>query len=244
AGERLRPQELAKIASIGLDRVACRQRLKVAIASTGDELIRPGAAYAPGRVYDSNHYLLSSLLTTAGTDVVDLGILPDDPVVVRETLLSAGESVDILFTTGGASRGEEDHVVATLAEYGTLHAWQLAVKPGRPLAFGRIGDAAFLGLPGNPVAVMICFLLYARPMLAMLEGARWHPPQRYRIPAGFAIARKKPDRREFLRGWIEMEHGTAVLKRFPRDGSGLISSLTAADGLIEIAEEVTEVAEG
>jgi molybdopterin molybdotransferase len=127
---------------------------------------------------------------------------------------------------------------------GTLHAWQIAVKPGRPLAVGQIGDCIFFGLPGNPVAVFVTFLLYARPMLARLQGARWHEPRRFPLPAGFAMPKKKADRREFWRGWIEQEAGRPVLRKFARDGSALISGLRRAEGLIEVAEEVTEVSPG
>ena len=245
AGIRLRPQDLAAAASVGAASLRCRTRLRVALISTGDEIVRPGMPLTTGQVYDSNHYLLRALLETTDASVSDLGILPDRADTVRATLQDAAASHDVIMTTGGASRGEEDHIVATVSEFGRLHAWQLAIKPGRPLVFGQMGDTVFLGLPGNPVAVMVCFLLYARPMLAALQGAHWREPRRYPVPAGFAIARKKPDRREFLRGWIEDDgKGGIRAMKFDRDGSGLISSLRAADGLIEIAEETTSVAIG
>ena len=245
AGIRLRPQDLAAAASVGAASLICRTRLRVALISTGDEIVRPGMPLATGQVYDSNHYLLRALLETTDASVSDLGILADRADIVRTTLQDAAASHDVIMTTGGASRGEEDHIVATVSEFGRLHAWQLAIKPGRPLAFGQMGDTVFLGLPGNPVAVMVCFLLYARPMLAALQGADWREPRRFPVPAGFAIARKKPDRREFLRGWIEDDgKGGVRAMKFDRDGSGLISSLRAADGLIEIAEETTGVAVG
>jgi molybdopterin molybdotransferase len=243
-GTRLRPQELAAVASLGIGSIACYARLKVALVSTGDEIIRPGTAIRSGQVYDSNHFLLRALLQTVDAEVRDLGVLPDHADVVSTALREAAKTCDVILTTGGASRGEEDHVVECIAREGTLHAWQLAVKPGRPLGFGRLGDAVFLGLPGNPVAAMVCFLFYAQPMFAHLQGARWQPPTRFMVPAGFSIEKKKPDRREFLRGWVEETGDGPQLRRFPQDGSGLISSLRAADGLIEIAEEVTEVAQG
>lgn len=173
AGIRLRPQDLAAAASVGAATVFCRTRLRVALISSGDEIVRPGTALATGQVYDSNHYLLSALLETVDAEVSDLGILPDRAEAVRAALQDAAASHDVIMTTGGASRGEEDHMVATISEFGRLHAWQLAIKPGRPLVFGQMGDTVFLGLPGNPVAVMVCFLLYARPMLAALQGADW-----------------------------------------------------------------------
>ena len=245
AGSRLRPQELAAIASLGIDRVRCFERLKVALVSTGDEIVRPGEPLGPGGVYDSNHFLLRGLLESVDAEVTDLGVLPDRADVVSQTLNDAADSHHVILTTGGASRGEEDYIVEAVLSLGKLHAWQLAVKPGRPLAFATLKDAVFLGLPGNPVAAMVCFLFYAQPMFALLQGATWRPPLRFRVPAGFEVKKKKPDRREFLRGWIETDDaGEPMLVRYPQDGSGLISSLRAADGLIEIEEPVTAVARG
>ena len=244
AGTRLRPQELAAIASTGRDRIRCYRRLKVALISTGDEVVRPGEPLGFGQVYDSNHHLLRGLLDTAGSQAVDFGILPDDEAVVRRAIRQAADECDVILSTGGASRGEADYIVEAMQALGSLHAWQLAVKPGRPLAMGQIGDTVFFGLPGNPVAVFVTFLLYARPMLARLQGAACREPRRFPLPAGFAIANKKPDRREFWRGWIEEEEGRLVLKKFARDGSALISGLRQADGLIEVPEETTDVRPG
>ncbi len=245
AGERLRPQELAAIASLGIDRVTCYERLRVALVSTGDEIIRPGTPFRPGAVYDSNHFLLRALLQTVDAEVHDMGVLADDAGVVERALHDAAQNCHVILTTGGASRGEEDHVVECIAREGTLHGWQLAIKPGRPLGFGRLGDAVFLGLPGNPVAAMVCFLLYAQPTFAHLQGTLWRAPVRFQVAAGFAIDNKKPDRREFLRGWIDKDDNAGpVVRRYDRDGSGLISSLRAADGLIEIPEAVTSLKEG
>lgn len=244
AGCRLRPQELGAIASTGRDRIRCYRPLKVALVSTGDEIVRPGTPLSFGKVYDSNHVLLLGLLRTMAAEAVDFGVLPDDATAVRQAIGRAAVECDVILSTGGASRGEADHIVSTIQDLGTLHAWQIAVKPGRPLAMGQIGDCVFFGLPGNPVAVFVTFLLYARPMLARLQGAEWHEPRRFPLPAGFAMAKKKPDRREFWRGWIEEDAGQLVLRKFARDGSGLISGLRQAEGLIEVAEEVTEVKPG
>src|SRR5690606_15820477 len=199
----------------------------------------------PGQVYDSNHFLLSALLETVDAEAHDLGVLPDDEDTVREAIARAATGHDVIVTTGGASRGEEDHVITAIDALGHRHLWQIAVKPGRPMSFGQIGDTVFLGLPGNPVAVMVCFLLYARPMLMALQGAAWQEPARYTVAAGFDVAQKKPDRREFYRGWLEHgPDGRPIARKFARDGSGLISSLRAAHGLIEIPEETTAFAEG
>jgi molybdopterin molybdotransferase len=244
ATRRLRPQDIAAIASVGRSSVLCRRPLRVALLSTGEELRRPGVELAQGQVYDSNHHMLRSLLAQTPAQVIDYGILADEVSTVRETIGKAAAAADVLISTGGASRGDADHIVAAMLALGRLHAWQLAVKPGRPLAIGQIGDTVFLGLPGNPVAVFTTFLLYCRPMLAALGGEAWRPPQRYRVAAGFQIGRKKAGRREFWRGWIEEEDEGPLLRKFDRDGSGLISGLTRATGFIEVAEEVTRVEEG
>ena len=242
AGTRLRPQELAGIASTGLNKIPCAKRLRVAVFSTGDELVQPGEKIDHGQVYDSNAPMLRGLIESTGADCIDLGVLRDDADIVRQSLLEASKDYDLLLTSGGASRGEEDHVVETLNELGQLHMWQIAVKPGRPMSFGQIEGCAFAGLPGNPVAVFVCFLLYVRPIILRLSGGRWPEPNRYRIAAGFQIDKKKTGRREFLRGATELdEKGNLRVQKFPRDGSGLISSLQFADGLIELDEGISEV---
>ncbi len=245
AGTRLRPQDIAAIASTGTARVEVWRPVRVALVSTGDEIRRPGNPLPAGGVYDSNHYLLSGLLAGFGAEIDDLGILPDDPATLRRTLAGAAATHDAIVTTGGASRGEEDHMVGAIDALGTRHMWQLAIKPGRPMNFGQIGDCVTLGLPGNPVAAMICCLLYVRPVLSVLGGGAFLEPRRFQVPAAFSVARKKPDRREFYRGILGTDaRGRTVVRKFARDGSGLITSLREADGLIEIAEETTQVAEG
>jgi molybdopterin molybdotransferase len=244
AGAVLRPQDLAALASIGMAEVACFARLKVAVISSGDEVVRAGAPLAPGQVYDANTAMLGALIASAGATPTDVGILPDDPAVVRRRLAEAARSFDVIITSGGASKGEEDHLVAALDALGKRHLWQLAIKPGRPMSFGQIGECVGLGLPGNPVAVFVCFLLYVWPLLRRMGGAAWPEPRRYRLPAAFAFPDRKLGRREFWRGClVETSSGLSVDK-FARDGSGLISGLRAADGLIEVAEDVPEVRKG
>lgn len=243
-GERLRPQDVAAIGSGGQAGVKVFSRLKVGLISTGDEIVRPGTALGTGQVYDSNHHLLRGLLDTVGAEALDYGVIADDRALVKQAVAKARDECDVILTTGGASRGEADFIVETIQAMGTLHAWQLAVKPGRPLAMGQLGDTVFFGLPGNPVAAFVTFLLYAQPMFARLQGASWKPPQRYPLPAGFDIAKKKTDRREFWRGWIETADNGPVLRKFQRDGSGLISGLRQATGLIEVPEEISQVKAG
>ncbi len=244
-GTRLRPQELAAIASTGADSVTVFRRLRVALVSTGDEIVRPGTPLQEGQVYDSNHILLATLLAGVDCVVTDAGILPDEAQPVEHTLQILAEGHDAILTTGGASRGEEDHLIASLDRIGKRHLWQLAVKPGRPMSFGQIGDCAVVALPGNPVAAFVCFLLYVRPMLTAMGGGSWPAPQRFQVAADFQIPRRKTGRREFLRGALATdEAGRLVVRKFPRDGSGLITSLREADGLIEIVEDIPAVQRG
>jgi molybdopterin molybdotransferase len=243
-GARLRPQDVASAAASGFDQLVCHSRLKVGVVSTGDEILRPGAPFRPGKVYDANAPMLLGLIGAVGADGIDLGVLPDDAERVRTKLGEASRSFDVLVISGGASQGAEDHVVRTIDILGKRHLWQIAIKPGRPMSFGQIGDCVVLGLPGNPVAVFVCFLMYVRPVLTRLAGGDWPEPIRYKLPAAFT-QKKKPGRREFWRARLEHgENGTLTVAKFPRDGSGLISSLRESDGLIEVAEEVTEVKEG
>jgi molybdopterin molybdotransferase len=243
AGARLRPQDVAGAAACGLDRLRCYLPLKVAIFSTGDEIMRAGDPFVPGKVYDANAPMLEGLIEVAGAVPVDLGVLPDRADRVREALAEAARDYDVLVISGGASQGAEDHVARTIDAIGKRHLWQIAIKPGRPMSFGQIGDCVVLGLPGNPVAVFVCFLIYVRPVLARLAGGTWAEPVRYPIAAAFTQTKKR-GRREFWRAKLTLKDGRRVVEKFTRDGSGLISSLREADGLIEVAEEVTEVRDG
>jgi molybdopterin molybdotransferase len=244
-GHVIRPQDLAALASIGLDGVDCFARLRLAIVSSGDELIRPGAAdLAPGQVYDANAPMLAGLAALAGCATEDLGIWPDSAEEVRARLASAAESFDVILTSGGASEGEEDHMGAALAALGSRHFWQLDIKPGKPMMFGQIGRSIIVGLPGNPVAVFVCFLMYVWPMLRRLSGAPWPEPRRLPMKAAFDSTNRRVGRREFWRGMlVETAEGLAVDK-FPRDGSGLITGLRVADGLIDVPEDVGDVRRG
>jgi molybdopterin molybdotransferase len=246
AGTALRPQDLAALASIGMAEAQCFARLRVGFVSSGDEVVRveAGQRLALGQVYDANAPMLSALIASAGAEPVDLGVLPDNPQDVRVRLAAAAQSLNVIVTSGGASRGEEDHLAAAIDALGKRHLWQLAIKPGRPMSFGQIGNCAVLALPGNPVAVFVCFLLYVWPLLRRMGGAEWPEPRRYRLPALFAFPNRKVGRREFWRGILkETPRGLAVDK-FARDGSGLISGLRQAHGLIDIPEDVPHVAPG
>ncbi|HEX3208023.1 MAG TPA: gephyrin-like molybdotransferase Glp [Geminicoccaceae bacterium] len=243
-GQRLRPQDVGIAASLG--RTALRVFLppQVALFSTGDELAEPGAGLMPGATYDANRTILWGLLCALGCRVTDLGILPDRADAIRAALERAGRSHDAVITSGGASRGDEDHVVRAVERQGRLHFWQIAVKPGRPLAFGQLGRAVFIGLPGNPVAAMICFLRFARPVLTALGGGRWPEPRQFLVPADF-VMKKKPGRREYLRArLVRGADGRFWAEKVLREGSGVLTSLAEAEGLVELTEDSTGVGHG
>jgi len=243
-GRRLRPQDVGVAANAGRGALAVFRPLDVALLSSGDELCEPGAALPEGAVYDVNRTVLAGCLARLGCRVSDLGILPDRPQVVADAVARAAARHDALITSGGASRGDEDHVVEAVRRHGRLHFWQIAIKPGRPLALGQLGGCVFIGLPGNPVAAMVCFLLFARPVLTALGGGTWPEPRRFPVPAGFAMT-KKPDRREYLRAFLAPgADGRIRARRIEREGSGILTSLAEAEGLVEVAEEVTRIEPG
>ena len=243
-GTRLRPQDIAAIASTGTGEVECYAPLKVALVSSGDEIIRPGEPFRPGAVYDSNTFLLNALLSALPVTITDLGILPDRLDIVRDTLKNAAQTHDLILTSGGSSQGDEDHMSAAVEALGSLNMWRLAIKPGKPLGFGQIGKAVFLGLPGNPVAAAVTFWMYATPLLARMGGANWQPPRRLYLPSAFDMPSRKTGRREFMRGSLVEKDGQLHADKFARDGSGLISSLRESDGLIELPEDLESIAQG
>jgi len=243
-GIRLRPQDVGVAATFGLDRLEVFRPLEVALLSTGDELREPGERLRGGETYDANRTILFGLLRNLGCRITDLGILPDRADAVAGAMREAGAAHDAVITSGGASRGDEDHVVRTVHRLGRLHFWQIAVKPGRPLAFGHLGRAVFVGLPGNPVAAVVCFLRFARPLLTALGGGRWPEPRAFLVPADF-VMKKKPDRREYLRARLICgPDGRTWVRRIEREGSGILTSLTEADGLVELAEDRAGVERG
>jgi len=244
-GHFIRPQDLAALASIGLGEVPCHRPLTIGIISTGDEVVPAGSRpLVAGEVYDANAPMLDALCRLAGCRVERLGIWPDEAALVRDRLGEAAGRFDVLLTSGGASQGEEDHMSAAIAALGQRHMWQIAVKPGRPLMFGQIGDTVCVGLPGNPVAVFVCFLMYVFPMLRRLAGGNFPQPRRYLLPASFGVPKRKLGRREFWRATQVMSEQGLVAMKYDRDGSGLISGLRASDGLIDVPEDVPCVAPG
>ncbi|WP_119166895.1 molybdopterin molybdotransferase MoeA [Algihabitans albus] len=244
AGQRLRPQDVGLAAAAGLTELMVSRPLRVALFSTGDELQEPGQVPRPGCIYDSNRYTVGALLRGLGCRVSDLGILPDRRDSVTAALGEAAVDHDLLLTSGGVSTGEEDHVKAAVESQGKLHAWKLAIKPGRPIALGQVGLTPFVGLPGNPVASMVTFLAVVRPMILRLLGGRVEPPHRFAVTADFDH-KKKRDRREWVRARLSLgSDGRLIARKFPREGAGILSSLVEADGLVELPEDLTRLESG
>ena len=238
AGTRLRAQELGLAASVGLASLPVVRRPRVAVFFTGDELAMPGEPLKPGAIYNSNRFLLRALLENLGCEISDFGIVPDSLDATRRTLRDAAATHDLILTSGGVSVGEEDHVRPAVQAEGRIDMWQIAIKPGKPLAFGEVnrvgntgndGSAFFLGLPGNPVSSFVTFLLFVRPFLLRLQGVRDVSPRATMMRADFSLSR--PDRRnEFLRARINQAGG---LDLFPNQSSAVLTSTVWGDGLID-----------
>ena len=244
SGQRLRPQDVALLAAFGLTGVEVFRRIRVAVFSTGNELVSPGSAREPAQLFDSNRFMLMAMLGRLGCEVSDLGILRDDRASLAQGLRQVAGRHDLILTTGGVSTGEEDHVKAAVESAGTLVLWRMAIKPGRPVAMGIIGGTPFIGLPGNPVASFVTFVHVVRPTVLALTGATQQPLVPMPVRAAFAY-RKKIARREYVRVSLrKAADGALEATKFPREGAGLLSSLVDTDGLVELGEEITEVKPG
>ncbi|MDN3919949.1 molybdopterin molybdotransferase MoeA [Roseateles violae] len=229
AGHKLDAAALGLAASVGAAQLSVAARPRVALFSTGDELVMPGEPLKPGAIYNSNRFMLRGLLEGLGCEVVDLGIVPDKLDATRAALREAASQADLIISSGGVSVGEEDHLRPAVQAEGRLDLWQIALKPGKPLAYGRVADAHFIGLPGNPVSSFVTFLLLVRPVILRLQGATRLAPRTYTLRADFAWP--KPDRRrEFLRARLNETGGLAL---FPSQSSGVLSSAVWGDGLVD-----------
>jgi molybdopterin molybdotransferase len=249
SGTVLEAQHIALAAALGLTEIVVRRRLTVAIFSTGDEVVEPGSVRAGAAIYDSNRFLLTELLERLGAIVTDLGILADDPEKLSRKLTEAAASHDLIITSGGVSTGEADYVRDAVERIGKLVFWRVAIKPGRPVALGVIPTlsgqgAAFVGLPGNPVAVFVTFVRVVKPLLRRLSGAR--PDKLVPLPVRAAFAyKKKKDRREYVRVALKRApDGEIEALKHPQDGAGILTSLTETDGLLEFPEDVTTIEPG
>jgi molybdopterin molybdotransferase len=242
-GTVLRAQEVGLIASLGQWQVLVHRRARVALASTGDEVAEPGGPRAPGQIYDANRFTLRGLIDQAGAEVHDLGIVPDARAELRARLLDASRMADVVVTSGGVSVGDYDLVRDVLAELGGIDFWQVAMQPGRPLAVGRIGPAHFFGLPGNPVASMLAFMLFVRPALRKLGGHRRIFPEAFQARTVEALTKKR-GRREYKRGVLDWRDGTWEVRTTGPQGSGILSSMVAGNCLIVLDEDRGDVAAG
>lgn len=243
-GARLRPQDIGLAASLGIADLEVFERLVVGVLSTGDEVVEPGAPVPAGGIYDANRHTLKAVLSELGCEVRDFGIVPDDPDRISATLVAAARDCDAVVSSAGMSVGEGDHLADALCTIGSLHFWKVAIKPGRPIAFGQINGTPFIGLPGNPAAMLVTFLRLARPALLKLAGANDLRPQLYPVRAGFNH-RKKEHRREYVRVHLEAgADGIPVARKHPRSGAGVLSSMVGSDGLVELPEAMTQLSEG
>ena len=244
AGKRVGPAELGLIASLGIAEVEVRRRLRVAFFSTGDELASIGKPLAPGEVYDSNRYTLHGLLTRLGADIIDMGVVPDQPQVLEATLAEAAQVADAIITTGGVSVGEADFVREILEKLGEVKFWKLNIKPGRPMAFGKVGKAWLFGLPGNPVAVMVSYTQFALDALLRLSGLDPLPVRPLLTVVASNAIKKQPGRREYVRGQIVAVDGEWQVKTVGNQGSGVLRSMSEANCFVVLPEDCTGVQAG
>jgi molybdopterin molybdotransferase len=249
AGRRLGPSHVSLAAAIGQSALRVRRRVRIALFSTGDEIVEPGATRPDAALYDANRRLLAELATRIGAAVTDLGILADDPASLAAALRAAAADHDLVLTSGGVSTGEADHVRSAVEAVGSLVFWRVAIKPGRPVAMGviRAGadhGAAFVGVPGNPVAAFVTFARVVRPLVLRLAGALPEPLVALPVRADFSY-RKKKGRREYVRVALTRgADGSISAGKYPREGAGVLTSLTETDGLAELPDELTEVTPG
>lgn len=239
-GRRLRPADIGLLASIGAATVEVRRPLRVAVLSSGDELVQPGEPLQAGQLYNSNQYTIVSTLEAQGFDVHDAGTLPDNLVATRLRLVELAESADVIISSGGVSVGEEDHLKAAVEAEGRLVLWKLGIKPGKPLAFGYVGATPFIGLPGNPVAVWVTLLLAALPWLRWRQGEDYTPPLPHAVPCAFS--RKAGKRREYLRVQRQQTAAGLRLVAYPNQSSGVLSSVSWSEGMAwqEVGQAVSE----
>jgi molybdopterin molybdotransferase len=250
AGRRLSAQDVALVAALGLTAVEVTRRVRVALFSTGDEIAEPGSPLAGAALYDSNRYLLAGAVARFGVEVTDLGILRDEPKTLARAIAAAAADHDLVLTSGGVSTGEADYVRSAVESIGRIVFWRVALKPGRPVAMGVIpggksGEAAaFVGLPGNPVAVFVTFVRVVRPLLLRLAGALPEPLVAMPARAAFSYKKRK-GRREYVRVALRTgADGTLDAVKYPQEGAGVLTSLTQTDGLAELAEDVTNIEPG
>ena len=243
-GRRLNPADIGLLASLGVASVHVFQKPKVAYFATGDEVKSLGEELGHGDVYDSNRYTLNAMLSRINLDVIDMGVIADDPVLTADAFKTAAKQADAIIVSGGASVGEADYVRSTLTELGDVSFWKLAMKPGRPLSFGKLGDSIFFGLPGNPVSVMVTFYQFVLPALKRLMGEDDYKPRRYQVPCVSAL-KKRPGRTEYQRGTLFYDTDDILkVESTGQQGSGILSSMSRGDCFIVLSDECDGVEAG
>ena len=237
-GRQLQPQDISLAASVGVGEICVFSQIKVGVFFTGDELVEPGNPLDAGKIYNSNRYALVALLKQVGCEVLNLGTIKDKFESTCNALSGLSGKCDLIMTTGGVSVGEEDHVKSAVESLGELNLWKIRMKPGKPLAFGKVGETAFIGLPGNPVSSFVTFAIFALPFIKKMQGNSKYQSNAIKVYANFVCKRAKP-RREYARVRLDYSSGTAKANLFPKQGSDVMSSIVWADGIIEIPEDTT-----
>jgi molybdopterin molybdotransferase len=239
-GHRIRAVDMARLASVGIGSVPVYKPLRVGVLSTGTELVAAGETPAADQIFDANRPMLRAILAGWGMDVVDLGFVPDDARLIQNTLEQNSKTCHVILTSGGASAGDEDHISRLLRMHADMQSWRIAIKPGRPIALALWNGTPIIGLPGNPVAALVCTLVFGKPTLDLLAGAGWKDRTGLMLPATFS-KNKKAGRREFLRACLRVD---GTVERFRSEGSGLVSGLSWANGLIELGDDAQQITKG
>ncbi|MDB2670918.1 molybdopterin molybdotransferase MoeA [Candidatus Pseudothioglobus singularis] len=238
SGKKIEPQDVSLAASVGVAEIIVFKKIKVGVFFTGDELVEPGKPLLPGKIYNSNRYALVALLNRIGCDVLNLGNIEDKLDSTCDALESLSSQCDLIMTTGGVSVGEEDHVKPAVEKLGELNLWKIRMKPGKPLAYGKVRQIPFIGLPGNPVSSFVTFCIFALPFIKKMQGNNQFASKKYKVKTNFNCNRAKP-RREYARVRIDYSHETPSANLYPKQGSDVMSSVVWADGIIEIPENTT-----
>ncbi|MDC1536917.1 molybdopterin molybdotransferase MoeA [Candidatus Thioglobus sp.] len=238
SGRQIKPQDISLAASVGVGELVVFKKIKVGVFFTGDELVEPGNPLTPGKIYNSNRYALVALLKQVGCDVINLGNIEDKLDATCEALEALESQCDLIMTTGGVSVGEEDHVKPAVEKLGELNLWKIRMKPGKPLAYGKVKQTPFIGLPGNPVSSFVTFCIFSLPFIKKMQGNSNYEPKILKVKTNFDCKRAKP-RREYARVRIDHSTETPLANLFPKQGSDVMSSVVWADGIIEIPENTT-----
>jgi len=238
SGKQIQPQDISLAASVGVGEIVVFKKIKVGVFFTGDELVEPGNPLSPGKIYNSNRYALVALLNQVGCDVINLGNIEDKLDATCDALEALESQCDLIMTTGGVSVGEEDHVKPAVEKLGELNLWKIRMKPGKPLAYGKVKQTPFIGLPGNPVSSFVTFCIFSLPFIKKMQGNTNYDSKILKVKANFDCKRAKP-RREYARVRIDYSSETPLANLYPKQGSDVMSSVVWADGLIEIPENTT-----